>query len=81
MDNITLENQIVLLENERQPYINTRFVFQARMQAVNNLIERGFLKPEDKQAVLDELTKLEAWIAEYTQQINDLKVSHEQTAK
>lgn len=65
----TLDVQRLILEQDRQIYINTRYQLEARMRAVTNLINKNILPEDAKAPVLDELTKIEAWIAEYDDMI------------
>lgn len=65
----TLDVQRLILEQDRQIYINTRYQLEARMKAVTNLINKNILPEDAKAPVLDELTKIEAWIAEYDDMI------------
>lgn len=75
MEDIELRFQLELLKQERQPYINTRFVLQRRMRAIVGLLEQNILKESDdpKKPILDELVKIEAFIEQYDTQIAEIE--------
>lgn len=74
-DEVSIDIQRQILQQERQVYVNTRFMWQAKMKAVKNLIEKKILNDGDEAPILTELTKIEAWIAEYDEQLAELKQS------
>lgn len=75
MNEVSNDIQLAILTQDRQIYVNTRFQLQARMKAVQGLIAKKILTEDDKKPILDELTKIEAWIDEYDAQIEELKQS------
>lgn len=75
MEEIELQNQIAILKNERQPYLNTRFLLERRMKMAVNLLEKGIFKADDdpKKPIMEELVKVQAIIEEWDNQIKELE--------
>jgi hypothetical protein len=73
-EGIPNEVQIILIRNELQPYINTRFVLHKRYAVISALpIKIAKDRTQKLQTIEDELVEIEAIIAGYEQMIADLE--------